>query len=53
LADALKKKYQVSVELIPSGGGVFEVRRDGELLFSKKASGRFPQHEEIFAKLDG
>jgi len=53
LADTLKKKYQAKVELIPSHGGVFEVRREGELIFSKKATGRFPQHEEIFSKLDG
>ncbi len=53
MADALKDKYGVKAELIPSGGGVFEVRKDGELIFSKKASGRFPQHEEIFNKLDG
>jgi len=27
--------------------GVFEVRVDGELIFSKKESGRFPEHSEI------
>jgi predicted Rdx family selenoprotein len=38
--------------LIKSGGGVFEVVRDNELIFSKKAIGRFPKNEEIFIKLD-
>jgi len=38
--------------LIESGGGVFEVKKDGELIFSKKATGRFPETSEIFAKLD-
>ena len=37
--------------LIKGGGGVFEVEKDGELIFSKKAEGRFPEHEEIFAHL--
>jgi selT/selW/selH-like putative selenoprotein len=33
--------------LHPSGGGVFEIRIDGRLAFSKKATGRFPTDEEI------
>ncbi len=37
------------VELIESGGGVFEITRDGKLLFSKKKLGRFPTDEEIDA----
>jgi selT/selW/selH-like putative selenoprotein len=30
---------------------VFEVSADGALIFSKKAEGRFPELEEILAKL--
>jgi len=30
---------------------VFEVLVDGRLIFSKKATGRFPTHEEILAQL--
>ena len=52
MADALKDRYGVDVKLIESGGGVFEVVKDGELIFSKKAIGRFPEHNEIFEKLD-
>jgi len=37
--------------LIASSGGVFEVEIDGELVFSKKAEDRFPEHDEIFASL--
>jgi selenoprotein W-related protein len=33
--------------LIKSKGGVFEVALDGDLLFSKKAVGRFPTGGEI------
>jgi selT/selW/selH-like putative selenoprotein len=31
---------------------VFEVKIDGELVFSKKARGRFPEHGEIFNEID-
>jgi selT/selW/selH-like putative selenoprotein len=35
------------VELVRAGGGVFEVERDGALIFSKKAEMRFPEEHEI------
>jgi len=35
------------VDLVKSGGGAFEVFRDGRLLFSKKQLGRFPTEAEI------
>ena len=38
--------------MIPSSGGVFEVEADGEIIFSKKAAGRFPESEEIFLEID-
>lgn len=37
---------------IPSGGGVFEFSIDGQLLFSKKSLGRFPEDEEILKLID-
>lgn len=36
-----------SLNLIPSSGGVFTIRLDGEVLFERKASGRFPESKEI------
>jgi len=35
------------VALVPAGGGVFEVRVDGELIWSKKEQGRFPESKEL------
>jgi selenoprotein W-related protein len=35
------------VRLIPSGGGVFEVRDGERLIFSKRALHRFPEEGEI------
>jgi hypothetical protein len=31
----------------------FDVVADGELLYSKQAEGRYPEYEEIAAKLQG
>jgi len=52
LAAKIKDKYNVEVEMIQSHGGVFEVKKDGELIFSKKATGRFPEDGEVFSKFD-
>lgn len=40
-----------SLEIIPGSGGVFEVQRDGAVIFSKKDAGRFPEWNEIQAAL--
>lgn len=36
-----------SLELIPSGGGVFEVIVDGQVAFSKKAARRHAERDEV------
>ena len=41
------KKQITQWTLIPSGGGCFEVEADGEIIFSKRETGRFPEFEEI------
>lgn len=35
------------VELIEGDRGIFDVRADGDLIFSKKTAGRFPTAAEI------
>jgi selenoprotein W-related protein len=35
------------VALIPGTGGIFEIRLNDKLLFSRKAAGRFPESKEI------
>jgi selenoprotein W-related protein len=52
LAQQLLHDYKMqiaSLELLPSKGGVFEVTLDGELIFSKRTAGRFPEPDEIKA----
>jgi selenoprotein W-related protein len=36
---------------VPSGGGVFEVALDDDLVYSKKATGRHAEAEEILSVL--
>jgi selT/selW/selH-like putative selenoprotein len=43
----LKRQPAAQISLRRSSGGVFEVRVDGRLAFSKKATGRFPTRDEI------
>ena len=38
---------QADISLIASGGGVFEISLNGNLIFSKKALNRFPEDDEI------
>ncbi|MBU5312097.1 Rdx family protein [Tissierella carlieri] len=38
-----------TVNIIPSSGGVFEVKLDDKLIFSKKESNRFPNDNEVEA----
>jgi len=48
----LKKLPSAEVSLRRSSGGVFEIKADGRIAFSKKAAGRFPTDAEIAVCLD-
>jgi len=37
------------VALVPGQKGIFDVRKDGDVLFSKKVEGRHPKPGEILA----
>lgn len=41
-----------SILLVPGGGGVFDVRANGELVFSKHAVGRHAEHAEVIEALE-
>ena len=47
----LKQEPNLTVELIQGDRGVFDVRRDGEIVFSKKREGRFPTAAEILERI--
>jgi selenoprotein W-related protein len=39
------------VTIVPSSGGVFEVEVDGDLVYSKKKTGRHADHAEVIASI--
>jgi len=44
------EKFQngiTALTLIPSSGGVFEIKKNDEIIFSKKKLGRFPEPGEV------
>jgi len=43
----LDHEFGAAVELIEGKDGVFEVTVDGDLVFSKRALGRFPDDGEV------
>ncbi len=49
---AIKKKYGLTATLEEGHGGIFEVFIDGTSVFSNQTTYRFPEPEEIFAKID-
>ena len=55
MATELLEQYGNSIsglELIPSRGGVYEVMKNGKLIFSKIKEERFPELDEIKQLLD-
>jgi selenoprotein W-related protein len=41
-------KQQIrKLTLVPSGGGCFELKADGELLYSKLETGQFPDEQAV------
>jgi selenoprotein W-related protein len=50
LADDLLQKFETKIEsltLVPSNGGRYEISVNGQLLFSKLKTGRFPEAGEV------
>ena len=46
LAEELERKFGLKAQLIKGSRGIFDVTFEGELLFSKIRSGRFPEPGE-------
>jgi selT/selW/selH-like putative selenoprotein len=51
LQTAIKEKFGIVATLVEGHGGAFEVTVDGKRIFSKLKTFRFPENEEILAKL--
>lgn len=52
MAAAIQDEFGVQPELIEGGGGIFDVKADGKLVFSKHDTGRFPEHDEVLDALE-
>jgi selenoprotein W-related protein len=50
LLESLKQKIH-SLTLVPAGGGCFELKVNGELLYSKLETGEFPDENWVLKKL--
>ncbi len=48
----LKDKTGTEISLVPGSGGVFDVKVDDRLVFSKHKIGRFPDEGEITTLLN-
>ncbi|MCE2390688.1 MAG: Rdx family protein [Proteobacteria bacterium] len=53
MAAEIRRVTGGEASLIKGDNGVFEVKRDGDLIFSKHRTGRFPEHAEILERLGG
>jgi selT/selW/selH-like putative selenoprotein len=53
LADAIQERYEVPTRLIKGSRGAFDVCLDGDLVFSKHDTGRFPDPGEVEEMLAG
>jgi len=51
LAAELNQVDGYTATIAPGGKGQFDVFVDDKLLFSKHAEGRFPENDEVLAKL--
>jgi selT/selW/selH-like putative selenoprotein len=47
LADSLKSRFGEETAITPGKSGQFDVLIDGELIFSKSETGRFPLDGEV------
>jgi selT/selW/selH-like putative selenoprotein len=51
LADEVEAKLGERPVTTPGETGQFDVLRNGKVVFSKQAEGRFPEHDEILSAL--
>jgi selT/selW/selH-like putative selenoprotein len=47
LAEEIAQHFGIEPEVVQSTAGVFEVEVDGQLIFSKRRLGRFPEQGEV------
>ena len=53
LAARFEQAFGVTPELVPGGGGIFDVDVDGERVWSKHVEGDFPDEDALIERLRG
>ncbi|PIE61733.1 MAG: hypothetical protein CSA29_01810 [Desulfobacterales bacterium] len=53
MADLIKKETGITPELIPGSGGIYDIMADNTVVYSKHATGKFPENNEIIDTLKG
>jgi selenoprotein W-related protein len=51
LAVVIREEFGVEPQLVKGDDGVFDVVADGQMIFSKHQTGRFPEEEEVLEAL--
>ncbi|MDD9305246.1 MAG: hypothetical protein HUK40_24125 [Desulfobacter sp.] len=51
MAALIKEQTGIVAELVPGANGIYEIVANDTLVFSKHASGRFPEDKEIMDQL--
>ncbi len=51
LRDRFKQRI-TSLEMVPSGGGRFEIDVDGKQIYSKLDTGQFPEEDAILQQIE-
>jgi selenoprotein W-related protein len=51
LAAVIREEFGVEPQLVKGDDGVFDVVADGQMVFSKHQTGRFPEEEEVLEAL--
>ena len=45
----IEEATDLKVTLVPGGGGIFEIRKEGEVIWKKERSGHYPTEGEAAA----
>ena len=53
LAEKLEAAFGVETLLIGGGGGIFDVKLDGALVYSKHDTGEFPDEDALVEEIRG
>jgi selT/selW/selH-like putative selenoprotein len=51
LQAAIKNEFGVTADLTGGHSGIFDVEVDGEVVYSKDKTFRFPTNDEVFAEI--